>query len=56
MKNFWAKRNIMGYLSYPDKNYSPIRQNHRKELRRMDEETKKDGAVVDWNDILNDFM
>jgi len=35
-----------------DKNYTPLRQKYRKELRRMDEETKKDGGVVDWNYIL----
>ena len=50
----------MDYLSHPeeslDKNYSPIRQKYRKELRRMDQETKKDGGVVDWNYILNDLM
>ena len=50
----------MDYLSHPDesldKNYSPIRQKYRKELRKMDEETKKYGGVVDWNYILNDFM
>ena len=60
MKNLWTKRNILDYLRYPeeslDKNYSPIRQKYRKELRRMDEETKRDGAVLDWNYILNDFM
>ena len=60
MKNLWTKRNILDYLRYPeeslDKNYSPIRQKYRKELRRMDEETKRDGAVVDWNYILNDFI
>ena len=48
MKNLWTKRNIMDYLSHPDesldKNYTPIRQKYRKELRRMDEETKKDGG------------
>ncbi len=50
----------MDYLSHPDermdKNYSPIRQKYRKELRRMAEETKRDGGVVDWNRILNDFI
>ena len=60
MKNLWTKRNILDYLRYPeeslDKNYPPIRQKYRKELRRMDEETKKGGGVVDWNYILNDFM
>ena len=60
MKNLWTKRNILDYLRYPeeslDKNYSPIRQKYRKELRRQDEETKKQGGVFDWNYILNDFM
>ena len=60
MKNLWTKRNILDYLRYPeeslDKNYSPIKQNYRKELRRQDEETMKDGGVVDWNYILNDLM
>ena len=60
MKNLWTKRNILDYLRYPeeslDKNYSPIRQKYRKELRRQDEETKKHGGVVDWNYILNDLM
>ena len=53
MKNLWTKRNILDYLRHPDekldKNYSPLRQKYRKELRRMDEETKKDGGVVDLN-------
>ena len=39
-----------------DKKYSPIRQKYRKELRRVDQETKRDGGVVDWNRILNDFI
>ena len=60
MKNLWTKRNILDYLRYPeeslDKNYPPIRQKNRKELRRQDEETKKQGGVVDWNYILNDLM
>jgi len=60
MKNLWTKRNILDYLRNPDesldKNYSPIRQKYRKELRRMDKETKAQGGVVDWNYILNDLM
>ena len=60
MKNLWTKRNILDYLNHPeeskDKNYSPIRQKYRKELRRMDQETKRDGGGVDWNRILNDFI
>ena len=49
MKNLWTKRNIMDYLSHPeeslDKNYTPIRQKYIRELRRMDEETKRDGGL-----------
>ena len=60
MKNLWTKRNILDYLRYPEeslnKNYSPLRQKYRKELRRQDEETKKQGGVVDWNYILNDLI
>ena len=60
MKNLWTKRNILDYLRYPeeslDKNYTPIRQKYRKELRRQDEETKKQGGVVDRNYILNDLI
>jgi hypothetical protein len=60
MKNLWTKRNILDYLRYPeeslDKNYPPIKQKYRKELRRQDEETKKKGGAVDWNYILNDLM
>ena len=60
MKNLWTKRNILDYLSYPeeslDKNYSPIRQNYKKQLKRQDEETKIQGGVVDWNYILNYLM
>ena len=56
MKNLWTKRNIMEYLSHPeeslDKNYTPIRRKYRKELRRMDEENKKDGGVFDWGYLL----
>jgi len=50
----------MEYLNHPDeslnKNYSPIKQKYRKQLRRMDKETKAKGGLVDWNYILNDLM
>ena len=56
MKNLWTKRNIMDYLSHPDesldKNYSPLRQKYRKELRRMDDmkkDTVKKGIPLIWN-------
>ena len=28
----------------------------RKELRNLDQNNKKDGGVIDWNRMLNDFM
>ena len=31
-------------------------QEIRKELRKLDQETQKNGGVVDWNRMLNDFM
>ena len=31
-------------------------QKIRKEIRKLDKETKAQGGVVDWNYILNDFM
>tara|TARA_Y100000994_G_scaffold53091_1_gene42519 strand:+ start:233 stop:397 length:165 start_codon:yes stop_codon:yes gene_type:complete len=50
------KKKYHGLLSHPeeslDKNYAPILEKYIKELRRMDEETKKDGGVVDWDYIL----
>ena len=39
-----------------DHKYSQEMQEIRKELRKLDQETKKDGGVVDWNRMLNDFM
>ncbi len=51
MKNLSTKRNIVDYLNHPDesldKNYNPTYQKYRRELRRMDMETKADGGVVD---------
>ena len=55
MKNLWTKRNILDYLSHPDesldKNYIPIRQKYRRELRRLDEKEKR-GGIVDCDYIL----
>ena len=31
-------------------------QEVRKELRKLDQETKKDRGLVDWNYMLNDMM
>ena len=28
----------------------------RKELRKLDQNTKKNGGVIDWNRMLNDMM
>ena len=51
---------IGNYTSDPyannDHKYSKEMQEIRKELRKLDQKTKKDGGVVDWNHILNDFM
>ena len=45
MKNLWTKRNILDYLKHPkgslDKNYSPIRQKYRKELREFRRKLEK---------------
>jgi len=43
------------YAKY-DHKYSKEMQEIRKELRKLDQETKKDGGVVDWNRMLNDFI
>ena len=39
-----------------DHKYSKEMQEVTKELRKLDEETQKDGGVVDWNYMLNDMM
>ena len=31
-------------------------QEIRKELLKLDQEIKKDGGVIDWNRMLNDFI
>tara|TARA_B100001778_G_scaffold278900_1_gene243027 strand:- start:152 stop:463 length:312 start_codon:yes stop_codon:yes gene_type:complete len=59
MKLF-TRETIGNYTSDPyaknDHKYSKEMQEIRKELRKLDQETKKDGGVVDWNRMLNDFM
>ena len=56
----FTRETIGNYTSDPyaknDYKYSKEMQEIRKELRKLDEETKKDGGVVDWNSMLNDFM
>ena len=56
----FTRETIGNYTSDPyaknDHKYSKEMQEIRKELRKLDQETKKDGGVVDWNRMLNDFM
>ena len=56
----FTRETIGNYTSDPyaknDHKYSKEMQEKRKELRKLDKETKKDGGVVDWNRMLNDFM
>ena len=52
--------NIGNYTSDPyaknDHKYSKEMQEIRKELRKLDKETKTQGGVIDWNYMLNDMM
>ena len=52
--------NIGYYTSDPyaknDYKYSKELKEIRKELRKLDKETKSQGEVVDWNYMLNDMM
>ena len=56
----FTRETIGNYTSDPyaknDHKYSKEMQEIRKELRKLDQKTKKDGGVVDWNRMLNDFM
>ena len=56
----FTRETIGNYTSDPyaknDHKYSKEVQEVRKELRNLDQETKKDGGAVDWNRMLNDFM
>ena len=56
----FTRENIGNYTSDPyaknDYKYSKKLKEIRKELRKLDKETKSQGGVVDWNYILNDFM
>ena len=56
----FSRETIGNYNSGPygkdDHKYSKEMQQIRKELRKLDQETKKDGGVVDWNKMLNDMM
>ena len=56
----FTKENICIYTNDPhkknDHKYSEEMLKIRKELRKLDQNTKKDGGVIDWNRMLNDFM
>ena len=56
----FSRETIGNYTSDPyaknDHKYSKEMQEIRKELRKLDQETKKDGGVIDWNYMLNDMM
>ena len=56
----FTRETIGNYTSDPsaknDHKYSKEMQEIRKELRKLDQETKRDGGVVDWNYMLNDMM
>ena len=58
--DLFTKENICNYTFDPDaKNdhkYSEEILKIRKELRKLDQNTKKDVGVIDWNCMLNDFM
>ena len=56
----FTRENIGNYTNDPyaknDHKYSKEMQDIRKELRKLDKETKAQGGVVVWNYILNDMM
>ena len=56
----FTRENIGNYTSDPnaknDYKYSKEMQEIRKELRKLDQKTKAQGGVVDWNYMLNDMM
>ena len=58
--DIWTRKNIQNYTSDPDeesdKKYSKEMQKVRKEIRKIDKETKAQGGVIDWNYMLNDMM
>ena len=58
--DLWTRENIKNYTCDPneenDKKYSKEMQKVRKEIRKLDKETKAQGGVIDWNFMLNDMM
>ena len=55
-----SRENIQNYTGDPsvesDKKYSKEMQKIRKEIRKLDKQTKSQGGVIDWNYMLNDMM
>ena len=58
--DLWTRENIKNYTCVPDeesdKKYSKEMQKVRKEIRKLDKQTKAQGGVIDWNYMLNDMM
>ena len=58
--DLWTRENIKNYTCDPDeendKKYSKEMQKVRKEIRKLDKETKAQVGVIDWNYMLNDMM
>ena len=58
--NLWTRAYIRNYTGNPnvesDKKYSKEMQKVRKEIRKLDKETKAQGGIIDWNYMLNDIM
>ena len=60
MMDLWTRENIKNYTCDPDeendKKYSKEMQKVRKEIRKIDKETKAQGDEIDSNYMLNDKM
>ena len=58
--DLWTRENIRNYTGDPDvesdKKYSKEMQKFRKEIRKIDIETKAQGGLIDCNFMLNDMM
>ena len=58
--DIWTRKNIQNYTGDPDEEsdikYSKEMQKIRKEIRKLDKETKSKDGVIDWNYMLNDMM
>ena len=58
--DLWNRENFKNYTCDPeeesDKKYSKEMQKVRKEIRKIDIETKAQGGLIDWNFMLNDMM